>query len=73
LLTGDGCRQDQPEAGHGEHLERSLEPLLMPQPELSPEDPVDEGVDEERFQGIPLQQEDRGEIERGFLESINLR
>jgi hypothetical protein len=48
---GTGAPKDQPEAGHGEHFERSLEPLLMPQPDLSPEDPVDEESTKNAFRG----------------------
>jgi hypothetical protein len=72
--AGHGCaEQDQPEAGDGEHLERSFQALLMPQPDVRLEDTMNEGVHEERFQRVPLQQEDRGQTERGFPESINLR
>jgi hypothetical protein len=45
--------------------------LLMPQPDVRREDSMEQGLDEQGLQRIPLNQEDRGQAEWGFVEFAN--
>ena len=64
--AGEGRTQEnKPEAGDGEQLEGDLQVLFMPQPDVRPQHPIDQRVHTERFQGIPLQQEDCRQAEWG--------
>ena len=52
------AHQDEPEAGHGEHFERSVESLLIPQEHVRSEDMADQRVHEGCFEVLSLNQED---------------